>query len=430
MPDGTHSTVGPTLGRRTLMKVAGLGALTAALGTACSSSDRTKIRMVETKPEIIPYVNKLCDTFNRSQQKISVTHDATSSLIADFVRGDPPDIDWDNYNLTTSIFVARGVLADLAALPEAKTIDPGIQALVSQYAQYHGETSVLPYSVTAAGVIYNKDLFAKAGVDVPTTWTELLAVCAKFKSMSITPIFATVKEGWTIQQGLFDYVSGGMFDIAGFYKKLNAQGADIGKGSGVSFETDFAPATDKMVQLAQYFQPDAASRSYGDGNVAFARGDAAMLLQGPWAIGEIATINPATKVGCFPLPATDSAADTKARVNLDLAIWIPRSASGAKRDAAMTLLTYLMQPSLMSSYNQTNLAFSPRNDDTSTPDERIAGLKTYIDDGRFYQGAGTYVPNVIPIGNYLQDMVISKNPKTVLSKLDSDYRRLATRTAA
>ena len=37
--------------------------------------------------------------------------------------------------------------------------------------------------------------------------------------------------------------------------------------------TDFAPATDKMVQLAQYFQPDAASRSYGDGNVAFARGD-------------------------------------------------------------------------------------------------------------------------------------------------------------
>ncbi len=36
--------------------------------------------------------------------------------------------------------------------------------------------------------LYNKDLFAQAGVQPPKTWTELLEVCAKLKSAGITPI--------------------------------------------------------------------------------------------------------------------------------------------------------------------------------------------------------------------------------------------------
>jgi hypothetical protein len=40
------------------------------------------------------------------------------------------------------------------------------------------------------------------------------------------------------------------------------------------------------------------------------------------------------------------------------------------------------------------------------------------------------VPNVIPIGNYLQAFVLTKNGKQLLQKLDSDFRRLAKRTSA
>ena len=88
------------------------------------------------EPEVVPYFNNLVAKFNASQNAVTVTHDFTSSLIAEFVRGNPPAIDCDNYNLTTSIFVARGVLADLVGLPQAQTIDPNIQALVTQYASY------------------------------------------------------------------------------------------------------------------------------------------------------------------------------------------------------------------------------------------------------------------------------------------------------
>src|ERR1700683_2624595 len=225
------------MNRRTMLKTAGLGAAALAvpgLVAGCSSSSsggRTAIVLEETKPEVVPYFDSLCAKFNASQKSVSVTHDATSSLIAEFVRGDPPDIDCDNYNLTTSIFVARGVLANLASLPQTKTIDPNTQALVTQYASYNGETSVLPYSVAAEGIIYNPELFDQVGVsDVPTTWSEFLAVCEKFKSANITPVYQTYGDTWTTQQGLFDYTVGGMVDVAAFYKELLAEGPDIGTG--------------------------------------------------------------------------------------------------------------------------------------------------------------------------------------------------------
>src|ERR1700728_952587 len=156
------SPAGPMLNRRSMMKALGLGAAAIAgpgLVAGCSSSGgATKIVFEETKPEVVPYFNNLVAKSSASQSQVVVSHDFTSSLIAEFVRGNPPNIDCDNYNLTTSIFVARGVLANLADLPQAQLIDPNIQALVTQYASYKGETSVLPYSVAAEGVIYNPEL--------------------------------------------------------------------------------------------------------------------------------------------------------------------------------------------------------------------------------------------------------------------------------
>ena len=418
--------------------IRGLGAGAAVLAVpgvvaGCSSSPggRTRIRLEETKPEVIPYFDNLVAKFNASQRSISVTHDSASSLIAEFVRGDPPDIDCDNYNLTTSIFVARGVLANLAGLPQAKTIDPNIQALVTQYASYKGETSVLPYSVAAEGVIYNVDLFDKVGVSaVPTTWSEFLAVCEKFKSKGITPIYQTYGDTWTTQQGLFDYTVGGMIDVAAFYKGVAAEGTNFGPDSPVSFAKDFTAPCQKMLSLAPYFNDNAISKHYADGNTTFAAGQAGMYMQGPWAVGQVLTINPKVKMGTFPLPATDNAADTKCRVNLDLAIWLPRLQAAAQRRAAVEFLGYLMQPSIMNAYNQANLAFSPLRNAPPQKSSLVSGLQQYVSSGRFYQGAGTYVPLTIPVGNFIQEMMLTGNVSGFTSSMDGAFKRLAVRTSA
>jgi raffinose/stachyose/melibiose transport system substrate-binding protein len=444
-PDGAHHAPsaavgsppgGPVLARRSLLKALGAGtaalavpALSAGCGTSNASS-RTSIVFEETKPEVVPYFNNLVARFNASQSSVFVTHDFTSSLIADFVRGTPPDIDCDNYNLTTSLFVARGVLANLAGLPQARTIDPNVQALVSQYARYGQEVNVLPYSIAAEGVVYNVELFDKAGVAIPTTWSEFIAACEKFMSKKILPIYETYGDAWTIQQGLFDYTVGGKIDVAAFYQGVQAAGTNFSADSPVSFQKDFTAPCKQMLTLAPYTNPDAASRHYGDGNTAFAAGAAAMYLQGPWAIGEILAINPKLKMGTFPLPATDNAADTKCRVNLDLAIWLPRSQPAGQRAAALKFLDYLMQPKVMNAYNAANLAFSPLKNAPAQTNPLVAGLDSYVKAGRFYQGAGTYVPNVIPLGSFIQEMVLTGNVTGFVQQMDANFRRLAIRTAA
>ncbi|CAL9589528.1 hypothetical protein SUDANB6_05230 [Streptomyces sp. enrichment culture] len=407
-----------------------LGALAAAGGswlTGCSSGGgRTTIRFLQNKPEVIPYFGKLVDDFNRSQSEVRVVHDSSPTVLTpQFVRGAPPDLGCYNYNLETSNFVVKGALSDLGSLPEAGRIEDDVQDLVAQYGRYGSQTSVLPYSVTAAGVIYNKELFEKADVAVPRTWSELLRACRTFRKHGIVPILQTYKEIWTLTQGLFDYVSGSALDVADFYARLKKLGPDAGPHAEVSFSEEFRDAVEKMLVLAEYTNRDAPSKTYYDGNAAFARGDTAMYLQGPWAIGEIAKANPGLKLGTFALPATEDPKDTKVRVNLDLALWNPRASEG--KGAARAFLRYLMQPEVMDAYNAENLAWSPTRNAPPVADERVAELQPYLDSARFYQGAGTYLPPSIPLGNYVQELVLRRDAQAFLTKLDNDWARYAQR---
>nr|WP_296064317.1 extracellular solute-binding protein [uncultured Actinoplanes sp.] len=414
-----------TLSRRRFLTMSGLTGAGVIAGTpvlaGCSSTGPTNIRFLQNKPEVVGYFTGLAAGFNASQHEVFVTHDSTpTALIPQFVRGAPPDLACYNYNLETSNFLARGALTDLADMPEAKTIDPTVQALVNQFATYKSETSVLPYSITAAGMIYNTALFDQAGVGVPATWTEFLAACETFQAKGITPIEQTFKDTWTLSQGIFDYVTGSALDVSAFFQQLKA-------GGPVSFGKDFADAVAKIVTLLKYTNPDAASRGYADGNVAFANGKAAMYPQGPWAVGEILKINPKAQIGTFAMPASDHPADVKVRVNLDLALWIPRASP--HQAAARRFLSYLMRPAVQDKYNAQALAWSTTRNAPPVTDPHVAGLQPYLKEAKFYQGAGTYLPASIPVGNYLQELLISKDAGAFLERLDADWARLARRSA-
>ena len=178
---GPFGPVPSRISRRSVLKGAALGAL--ALGTlsACGGDGGvTKLRFYQSKPEVIGYFDThVVAPFNKSHPNIQVTHDSTSNIIATMVRGNPHDLVLNNYDQSAGLLVSREVLSDLGGLPEAKLIDPNVQKLVGQYATPGSSlTTVLPYSVTAAGTIYNKDLFAKYGQQVPTTWDSSLR-CAR-----------------------------------------------------------------------------------------------------------------------------------------------------------------------------------------------------------------------------------------------------------
>lgn len=393
---------------------------------ACSGGGPEPVRFYLSKPEAIPYFRDLIKEYNASQNDVRVTLDSSSSLQAGFLRHNPPDLGMLNYNMEMARFMERGALSDLSDMPEADRILPAVQELVDQYATYPGRTSVLPYSVQAASVIYNKEIFEEQGLEVPTTWDEFLDVCDALDSAGITPIYATFKDPWTVGQGWFDYTVGGEIDVADFYKQMNEQGTETGPDSPVSFEKTLDEPVTTMKDLAdQYANADAASKGYGDGNLAFAKGEGAMYFQGPWAFGEIAKTSPDLDLGTFPLPMTDDPDDLKVRVNLDLAAWIP--SDSRHQEAARDFLSYLFQQDVMDDYNKNFLGYGTTTEAAPVTDPRIIGMKEYFDEAKFYQGASKAIPQTIPSDNYLQGVILGGNVENTLVTIDKDWARLALR---
>ncbi|UJF31476.1 ABC transporter substrate-binding protein [Paenibacillus hexagrammi] len=62
-----------------------------------------------------------------------------------------------------------------------------------------GKIWAMPIDVNGVGVIYNKDVFAKAGITkVPATWAEFIQVCQQLRKVGVTPIAAGFKDQWTL----------------------------------------------------------------------------------------------------------------------------------------------------------------------------------------------------------------------------------------
>ena len=426
----TKTTSASALSRRSfLLGATGIGAGLALAGCASTSAGAggvTQISFYVSKPEVLQYFDGLIAQFHREQSGVRVVRDSTSNMSADFVRNNPPDLGCWNYNFSVVEFVERGALSDLSDMAEAKRINPDITPLMNQTASFPGRTSAIPYSVAGASVLYNVDLFAKHGVKVPTTWDELVAACETFQKAGIAPFYNTYKDTWTIAQGMFDYTVGGMVDVPKLFSRLDAEKATVGSGSATSFEKDLESPMKRMVQLTKYSNKDAASRAYGDGNLAFSQGKGAMYLQGPWALNEIAKTNAKMKIGSFPLPVTNNPDDLKIRVNVDLALWIPEVSK--KKEAAREFLRFLMRPEIQNRYNADNNTFGTTKDAPPTKNPALVGMQKYYDDAAFYLGASQLIPSEIPVANYAQSIALGSAPRPVLDQLDGDWSRLALRS--
>ena len=154
------------------------------------------------------------------------------------------------------------------------------------------------------GFIYNKDVFDKAGVEVPATWDELLAACEKIKESGTTPIFMP-KDTWVPQILMTD----------NFAKILGADGCKDFADKILKNETkwsdvpEFAEVLDKYLELYQkgYVNSNYASATYDDAIAAVADGTAAMHFNGDFFATSVLEANPEAQIGMFPISMKEGA---------------------------------------------------------------------------------------------------------------------------
>lgn len=92
-----------------------------------------------------------------------------------------------------------GYLTPISDLSSLKLSGDGGAASLS----YDGNVYAFPSGITILGTYYNKDIFTKYNLAVPTNWDEFLKVCDTLKQNGVQPIVMGDKDMYVLQFGLY-----------------------------------------------------------------------------------------------------------------------------------------------------------------------------------------------------------------------------------
>lgn len=303
-----------------------------------TSSGTVEIEFVNQKREAADTFQAVIDKFSEQNPDIKVTLNTTpdgSGVLMTRASSDTlPDIlmHWPT-DAQFVQFANEGLLADLTGKEYTGNI---VDSYIEDLKMEDGGIYCLPISLNFMGVYYNVDKFMEAGLSVPATWDELIALCDKIVANGEVPFLLPNKDAWTVSQ-LWDNIGG---KDRGGYADFYA-GLDDGSQSYAA-DAIANDSMEKMVLLTEkYSQGDTLSLGYDQAINDFATGASYMFIQGSWALPSIQSANPDSNVEMFPMP--NGSGDMKQPVGVDCAICVSAKAASdpAKSEAVDKFMTYL-----------------------------------------------------------------------------------------
>ena len=197
------------------------------------------------------------------------------------------------------VLQGAGYLADLSDREWVDTVDPG----TAETLQIDGKTYGLPSKLDAVGTIYNTATLSELGLEVPTTYSDLLAYCADVKDAGKVAFALGIQTDWVTQLLPYALVASTVYaDDPDFDAQL-ADGSATFEGSG------WADAFDKYLEMneAGCFNDDPLGTDVTASYNLVNSGEAVGVVQVLASYPQIASTAPeGTEFGFFPLPGDDS----------------------------------------------------------------------------------------------------------------------------
>ncbi|MFC4615318.1 ABC transporter substrate-binding protein [Cellulomonas algicola] len=404
--------------RRTTAALAA-AALLLPLAACARGDDRTEITFFQFKPEAVQYFEDLAAQFEEQNPDVRVVvqnvPDPETALRTRLVKDDVPDVLTLNGNGTFGEFASAGIFTDFADDPVLDDINPGFVEVVQALGQSEpGAVNGIPFAANASGVLYNEELFAQHGVEVPTTWDELIAAAQTFQDAGVTPFYGMLADAWTAQSPLAPLTAQTAPDD--FFEERFA--------GETTFAEGWLEALEKEGELYEYTQPDPAAVGYQEGTRAFAAGESAMLLLGSYAVPQIRTFEPQFTVGSFALPATDDPERTTLVSGVD--VLVTTGADSAHPEEAQRFVEFLLQPEVVQEYAEAQVAI-PAIEGAANTDPALAGVQPYIDDQRLVGFTDHQFIPAIPLAPLLQEYLLGGDAQTMLTQLDESWDKVAAR---
>ena len=330
-----------------------IGAGAVALGlilTGCSSpgssDDGSEISvLVDNNEATVALWNALVEAFESENPDITVKvetrpqgAEGDNVIKTRLATGEMSDVFAYNSGSLLQALTPDQTLADLSDQPWVDTLDEGFRTVVSTDAGLYG----IPLGQSMGGaVLYNKDVYADLGLEVPTSWDEFISNSEAIKAAgSVTPIIQTYADTWTSQ----------LFVLGDFANVLadDPEWAEDYTANKAKYVDD--PALAGFEHLQEVFEKgllnrDFASATYDDGVRMISTGEGAHYPMLTFAAGPIIQNYPEAldTVGLFPLPG-DSSDSNPLTVWQPNAVYIPKSTTGANLESAKKFFAFLVTP--------------------------------------------------------------------------------------
>ena len=197
---------------------------------------------------------------------------------------------------------------------------------------YDGQIYGLPRNTDVLGFYYNKDLFEANGMEVPTTWDELLAAAQVFQDAGISPIAMDGQDKWPLAHFINCMI--GTVKGADTYATMvnSVQNSDY---SDPAWKDTVTAASE---QASLLFQPGFETTDYATAMNLFMNGQSAMFFMGSWEM----SMAPDFEVGYFTMPDFDG--DGQGVIGAYNGGGYAISFSSAVKEEATALLNYMFQP--------------------------------------------------------------------------------------
>jgi raffinose/stachyose/melibiose transport system substrate-binding protein len=421
-----------TTSRPVRTSIAAVGAMALAIGIGGCSAESgggvTTLNFFQYKGEALDDFNLIIEQFEAENPDIRVVQnqvaDSETAIRTLLVKDRAPDVITLNANASYGQLAKAGVFYDFSEEPVLETINPAVQEILGELGNAEGEVNGLGYVNNADGIIYNRAIFAEQGLEVPETWDELIAVCEALEAAGISPFVGTLAESWTVMPSW--NAIGAYAAQDGFFDQMREEGENVGADSPVSFEKNFAETMAKQAELFGYAQEGARGASYDEGSAIFANGEAAMMMQGIWALSPVKNINPDIDAAIFPYPVPENPDDRLLVTGVDVVVTKARESEHPEE--AQRFIDFMFRTDVVEAYAASQTMIPAVETAQLSDDPALQSVAPYFDAGKITGFIDHQVPPSIPLVNTVQQAVFEGEGDGALRTLDNEWRKVAART--
>jgi raffinose/stachyose/melibiose transport system substrate-binding protein len=273
-------------------------------------------------------------------------------------------------------------LVPLTGEPWANQVEDIFKPTVSRGSELYGAPITSSFG---GGILYNKKVYEKLGLQVPKTWSEFMANNAKIKAAGIDPVIQSYQDTWTSQLlVLADYHNIAAADPGWAQKYTNGQVKYAQEPAVKGFQRL------EEVHKAGYENKDYRSIKFEKGVSLLAAGKGAHYPMLGVVVGNLATSDPEhiNDVGFFGQPGDDAAKDGTT-IWMPAGLYIPKSTEGAQLEAAKKFVAFVAS---QEGCDVQSKAFPPSGPYMITGCELPADVPAAVKDLVAYVKAGKVTP--------------------------------------